>query len=84
MLAGHMFDMLDIAGDEVEGGRGQGELSREELRMAFVGMPQLHDHSIEEFLYLFRLNHEGNITRVDSIRESQDLGVLSHPVDTGV
>ena len=62
LLAGKLCDMIDIGeGDEDDEGRGDEMLSRQELRNAFAGMPQLHDHSIEEFLYLFQLNHEGQI-----------------------
>ena len=42
------------------------------------GIPNLSSHSVEEFLYLFELNHEGQIERQEFINEAQHLGVLSH------
>ena len=81
LLAGKLCDMIDIGeGEDDDEGRGDEMLSRQELRNAFAGMPQLHEHSIEEFLYLFQLNHEGQIDKEDFIREARHLGVLSHPI----
>ena len=44
-------DEDNTAGDEM--------LSRSELRKAFLGIPKFNQHSVEDFLYLFQLNHDG-------------------------
>jgi len=74
-LAVNLIDMLD---GSLSGEAGDGMLSRFELRRAFQGIPNLSSHSVEEFLYLFNLNHEGQIERQEFINEAQHLGVLSH------
>jgi len=74
-LAGNLIDMLD---GSLSGEAGDGMLSRHELRRAFQGIPNLNSHSVEEFLYLFELNHEGQIEREEFIQEAKHLGVLSH------
>ena len=53
-------------------------MRRQELRKAFEGIPNLSSHSVEEFLFLFGLNHAGQIERDSFVQEAHYLGVLSH------
>jgi len=57
---------------------GDGGISREELRTAFQGIPKLSSHAVEEFLFLFDLNHKGEIERHSFVEMAQYLGVLKH------
>jgi len=79
-LATNLFNMVDCAllADDEEG---DGGISRDELRKAFEGLPKLSSHAVEEFLFLFDLNHMGEIERHSFVEEAQHLGVLSHRVE---
>ena len=80
-LAGAIFDMVDSVGDDDdEAGAGQhnGMLSRGELRKAFVGVPNFNRHAVEDFLYLFPLNEEGQIEREEFVKAAKRMEVLAH------
>ena len=53
-------------------------LSRQELARAFKGIPRFNRHSIEDFLYLFQLNAEGQIDKHEFVRVAKHLNVLTH------
>ena len=76
-LAASLFQMVDttLAAHEHAG---NGGISREELRKAFGGLPRLNSHEIDQFLYLFELNHIGEIEKHSFVEEAQHLGVLKH------
>ena len=52
-----------------------------QLRKAFEGLPKLSSHAVEEFLFLFDLNHMGEIEQHSFVEQAQHLGVLSHRVE---
>ena len=63
-LATNLFNMVDGSlGATNPEEAGDGTVSRQELRKAFEGIPNLSSHSVEEFLFLFGLNHAGQIER---------------------
>ena len=65
--------------DAYEGGSsGDGLISREKLSRAFGGVPKYSELNIDDFFYLFNLNHDGHIDRHEWLREVRHLRVMTH------
>ena len=79
------MQLLDEAelGQEAASGEAGGErkaemLSREELKACFEGVPNFPSQSVDEFVYLFPLNSDGQIEPDSFEAVVKELGVLTH------
>eukprot|EP00966_Prymnesium_polylepis_P208731 4835999-Prymnesium_polylepis.1 len=72
-LAESLFNIVDGCLSDEDG---DGGISRDELRKVFEGLPNLASQSVEELLFLFDLNHMGEIEQESFVKQAQHLGVL--------
>lgn len=78
-LSRHVFCMVDVMQDDFGGGTsGDGALSREKLSRAFQGVPKHSQRDVDDFLYLFNLNHDGHVDEHEFLREVRHLRVMTH------
>ena len=78
-LASHVFFMVDAMDDEFGGGSsGDGTISREKLSRVFQAVPKFGNLSIDDFFFLFNLNHDGHIDAHEFSREVRHLRVMTH------
>ena len=61
--------------------RSDDQVSLDELRLAFSGVPKKDPESVKQFMYLFKLNPEGQINKSDFLRVVRQLKVLVHDTD---
>ena len=61
--------------------RSDDQVSLDELRLAFSGVPKKDPESVKHFMYLFKLNPEGQINKSDFLRVVRQLKVLVHDTD---
>ena len=69
--------MIDRQGKGKASG-GDDMISPDELRLAFSGVPNKDPSAVKDFLYLFNLSPEGQITKAEFIRVVKQLSVLMH------
>ena len=68
----------EAASGEAGGERKAEMLSREELKACFEGVPNFPSQSVDEFVYLFPLNSDGQIEPDSFEAVVKELGVLTH------
>eukprot|EP00966_Prymnesium_polylepis_P335790 7391126-Prymnesium_polylepis.4 len=71
-IAEEIFELMDSDGG------GAGELDRQELKNAFVGIPSFEERSVDDFVYMFKLNSEGNVEKEEFVTVVDKLDVVSH------
>ena len=56
-------------------------LSREEFAQCFRGVPKFSEELVDDFLYLFELNSEGQIEFEEFVKVVKELKVLVHEAE---